>query len=267
MLFLDLDELENVFSRCWLWSTKSPAFARFRAEDHLIEYGDVPDLRKRAIEVLRDRGFTKAVGPVRLLTQLRYLGFAMNPVSFFYCYDPTGKAIEYVIAEVNNTPWGEQHLYIVPATETRRRSGIAIDEIEKIFHVSPFMPMEMYYRMAFSAPGSKLGVKIENHSSARDDAGSDPRLNAKKVLDVTMLLNRKPLTARNLNWMLLKFPLVTFKIFAGIYWQAFRLYLKKVPFHSHPGKQGRDMDPPSSPTERDSKQNVKNDSETVLVSR
>ena len=25
-------------------------------------------------------------GPIRMLTHLRYLGFAMNPVSFYYCF-------------------------------------------------------------------------------------------------------------------------------------------------------------------------------------
>jgi len=269
MLLLDLDELDSVFARRWFWSTKSAALARFRKEDHLIDFRSVENLRDRAVAVLHAKGFGKKIGAVRLLTQLRYLGFAMNPVSFFYCYDLTGTRVEAVIAEVNNTPWGEQHLYVIPANGNRNGSSVAANEIEKTFHVSPFMPMDMYYRMAFSNPGAKLGVKIENHlSGGQADQPESARAN-KKVLDVTMILNRKPLTSRNLNWMLIKHPLVSFKIFAGIYWQALRLYLKKVSFHPHPGKAIRTdvEDNKACAIDCDADHSAESDSETVLVGR
>jgi len=266
---LDLDELDSVFSGRWFWSTKSPAFARFRSQDHLIEFAEVENLRDRVIAALNKNGFSKAIGSVRLLTQLRYLGYAMNPVSFYYCFDPTNTYVEAVIAEVNNTPWGEQHLYVIPAAENGNHGRVAADEIDKTFHVSPFMSMEMNYRMAFSKPGEKLGVKIENHSSvgAEGDANDSP--SNIKLLDVTMLLNRKPLTTRNLNWMLVKYPLLSFKIFAGIYWQALRLYLKKVPFHSHPGKMKltENDGEEACAIDRDLATSVDSDSETVLVGR
>jgi DUF1365 family protein len=269
MLMLDLDELDSVFSGRLLWSVKSPALARFRSQDHLIEFADVKNLRDRAISALHAKGFSKKIGAVRLLTQLRYLGYAMNPVSFFYCFDPTNTHVEAVIAEVNNTPWGEQHLYVIPAVKNRIHSRIAADEIDKTFHVSPFMSMDMSYRMAFSNPGQKLGVKIENHASEAAEGGCEDSPSNKKLLDVTMLLNRKPITTRNLNWMLIKYPLLSFKVFAGIYWQALRLYLKKVPFHSHPGKlKLTEIEGEAACTiDRDLKNPVDSDSETVLVGR
>jgi DUF1365 family protein len=146
----------------------------------------------------------------------------MNPVSFFYCLDPTGENVIAVIAEVNNTPWGEQHVYIVKGCSGSR--NVVGHQIEKVFHVSPFMPMDMEYRMIFTPPGERLGVKIENYQDE------------KRVFDVSMLCEKKPITTWNLNRVLLAYPLISFKVIAGIYWHALRLFLKKVRFFPHPGK-------------------------------
>ena len=225
MLFLDLDELESVFKSRWFWSTSRFAPFRFRKSDHLKSESATECLKQRAINVLRTNGFDEPVFSIRLLTQLRYFGFAMNPVSFFYCFDENDSLLA-IVAEVNNTPWGEQHCYVITAENAERHP--ACENLEKTFHVSPFMSMEMGYRMAFSAPHQKLGVKIENHLHEPGEDGVE------KILDVSMLLKRKPITTWSLNSMLLKYPLISFQIFLSIYWHALRLYLKGVPFFSHP---------------------------------
>ncbi len=232
LFMLDLDELDSVFAGRWLWSTSRLAFARFKESAHLVGFKGAGSLRARVREVLVHHGIPAPDGPIRLLTQLRYLGFAMNPVSFYYCFDPSGIKITAIVAEVNNTPWGEQHVYVIPATDrslhsSARVTSVSSKRIEKTFHVSPFMSMDLTYRMAFSFPDEILGVKIENHLD-------EPVGGIRKILDVSMQMKRKPLTARNLNLMLLKYPLLSFRVVAGIYWQAFRLYLKKTPFYSHP---------------------------------
>ena len=43
-------------------------------------------------------------GPITLLTHLRYFGYVMNPVSFYYCWDKKYQNIDYIIVEINNTP-------------------------------------------------------------------------------------------------------------------------------------------------------------------
>ena len=196
----------------------------------------------------------------------------MNPVSFFYCFDPAGLKVEAIIAEVNNTPWGEQHVYVIDAAKPKgssshRKARVSADRIEKAFHVSPFMSMEMSYRMAFTPPTENLGVKIENHLD-------EPVNGVKKILDVTMQLKRKPLTAFNLNRLLIKYPFVSFKIFAGIYWQALRLYLKKTPYYAHPRKSAKGPkagqmleDPKKSNPPSQSSHSTQSESESVLVSR
>lgn len=225
MLLLDLDELNDVFRSRLLWSTKRLAPFRFRKSDYLKDFSFLPDLKDRAIRLLRFKGCDKPIRSVRLLTQLRYFGFAMNPVSFYYCYGEDD-SLAAIIAEVNNTPWGEQHCYVIEADEARK--SVSCENLDKTFHVSPFMSMAMSYRMAFSLPGQRLGVKIENHLDQPEGDGIE------KILDVTMLLKRKPITSWSLNLMLFKFPLISFQIFLAIYWQALRLYLKGIPFVTHP---------------------------------
>jgi DUF1365 family protein len=259
MLLLDIDEIPGVLNRTF-WSTRRWRLCRFKQQDHLRRYLSTANpndstLRERVVAALGDLGVHRPVGPIRLLTQLSYFGFSMNPVSFFYCYSPDGSTIEAIIAEVNNTPWGQQHLYLVDAVNSTPESVIRSGNIKKDFHVSPFLSLDMDYRMVLTPPGQRLAVKIENHllptaaencdggdacqlpdDPANQQASLPSRKN--KIIDVTMSLHRRPMTSRNLNWLLVKYPAISMQVFVGIYWQALILYLKKIPFVPHPDKAG-----------------------------
>ncbi|MEN1729281.1 MAG: DUF1365 family protein, partial [Pseudomonadota bacterium] len=49
-----------------------------------------------------------------------------------------------------------------------------------------------------------------------------------------MSLALEPVSGRAMAWTPFRFPLVTFKVVVGIYWQAFKLWIKGIPFHPHP---------------------------------
>lgn len=220
LVYLDLAELSDVFRGRLLWSTSRPAPAWFRRRDHLGDPAVPLDEEVRAL--VHERTGTRPSGPVRLLTNLRYWGYCMNPVSFYYCFAPDGERIDAVVAEVHNTPWNERHCYVFPRSASRSDGRRLRFVFPKEFHVSPFMGMDQHYDWSLTPPGDRLHVHMENH-----EAGA-------KRLDATMALSARPVTGPNLARALLSHPFVTGKVMAAIYWQALRLWWKRLPFFPHP---------------------------------
>ena len=213
--YLDLDELPEALDRLWFCSSRRPAAIRFRRGDHL---GPKELSLKAAVkQKVRQLGGPKLDGRICLLTNLRYFGYGFNPVSFYFCFDRDERPTA-VLAEVNNTPWGEQHCYLVPLSAGQ--PGLRSVQ-KKAFHVSPFMDLDMYYRWTVGEPGERLTVRIEN---LRD---------GERLFDATLALKREPLTGKNLARMMAGFPFMTLKVIGAIYLEALRLWLKKIPVHPH----------------------------------
>lgn len=223
-LYVDLAELDRIFADRWLWSVDRPNVACLRRED---AYGD-PSLsvdeavRRRVHEELGER----PLGPIRMLTHARYFGTTMNPVSFYYGFAEDGRRLEWVLAEITNTPWEERHAYLLPVSEARRVEGDYVWDFDKRFHVSPFVGMERRYRWRFRAPSESLVVHMDvDHGAHRE-------------FDATLILRRRPLDGPTLASCLARHPFLTAKVGLGIYWQAARLALKRTPFHPHPSTLG-----------------------------
>ena len=222
MMYLDLDELPTLFRKRWLWSATRPALARFRREDHLGAPDEpLPESVRGLVE--RETG-TRPQGPIRVLTNLSYFGYCFNPVSFYYCFEEDGETLQTIVAEVNNTPWGERDTYVLPDSMDVGKRGIRRFKPEKKMHVSPFMPMDVDYDWCFTEPAGRVSVYMANSSAG------------KRMFDASINLTRKEITGGNLASVLARFPFMTFKVIAGIYWQALRLWLKRCPVYQHPDK-------------------------------
>lgn len=235
MMYLDLAEVNEVFRGRWFWSSARTAPAQFRRADHL---GDPRQPLDQAVrDLVETRSGTRPRGPIRLLTQLRYLGYLMNPVSFFFCFDPQGNRVESIVAEVNNTPWGERHCYVLDATNATDaplpvESPALLPDVtdppsfrfrhRKDFHVSPFMGMEMDYAWRMSEPLQSLRVQV------------DCLQRGEKLFDASLALKRREITGWNLARAWVCYPWMTARIVAAIYWQALRLWLKRCPYFPHP---------------------------------
>ena len=222
LVYLDLAELSDVFRGRLLWSTSRPAPAWFRRRDHLGDPAIPLDEEVRAL--VHARTGTRPSGPVRLLTNLRYWGYCMNPVSFYYCFAPDGIAVDTIVAEVHNTPWNERHCYVLPGRRAERTaSGALRFRFPKVFHVSPFMPLELDYDWRFTPPGRTVFVHMDNLARG------------KRFFDATMVMRRREIDGRALAGTLTAHPFMTGKVIAAIYWQAFRLWLRRCPTFPHPG--------------------------------
>jgi hypothetical protein len=218
--WLDLAELDRVFRGRWLWSTRRPALAWLRRADYLGDPNVPLDTAVRD-RVERDTG-RRPDGPIRLLTHLRTFGHCFNPVSIYYCYDAADTRIDTVVAEITNTPWGERHAYVLPAARGERTASGLRYRFGKSFHVSPFMPMDHEYDWTFTEAGRTLGVRMVN------------RQGGERLFDAALALERREIDGLSLAWALTRHPFATLNVLRRIYWQAFRLWRKRIPFHAHP---------------------------------
>jgi DUF1365 family protein len=155
-----------------------------------------------------------------MLTQPRYLGFAMNPVSFYFCFDARGSRVEALMVEVTNTPWGEQHCYVFPGATIL--GPTSENHAPKGLHVSPFMPMDIEYGCRSSLPCDELSIRVDNYR------GQQP------IFHAELQLKRRTWNSTNLWRNLLRYPWMTQRIAAGIYWQALLLWWKGCPVFPHP---------------------------------
>ncbi|QJI44223.1 DUF1365 domain-containing protein [Pseudomonas sp. ADAK2] len=227
LLYLDLDEQQAVLGLSPLSGNSRFAPFSFRESDYLKAFTGtglrlIDAVRQQVSQVIGH----EPQGSICLLTQARSWGLAFNPVSFFYCHEADGQ-LAAILCEVTNTPWRERYHYVLPAKSAEARQGQHQHfAVAKAFHVSPFLPRDLEYRMSFSPAAHKLGVHMADWQGEL------------KLFDATLNLQRESLDRHSLHRYLRRFPWMTAKTCLAIYWQAVRLLLKRTPIFAHQAADG-----------------------------
>jgi uncharacterized protein len=241
MVYLDLTELDSIFSQSPFWSLKRWAPIQFKRSDFHVSATDL-DLNKSTKsdhnlksldsnlksldsavrDTVENKTGVRLTGPIRMLANLRYWGYVANPLTTYYCFDENGENVVAILAEVHNTPWNERHAYVLTGDNFEKRQACTF---EKSFHVSPFNPIDMRYHWLSTSPQKTLAIHLENWEQ---DA---------KIMDATLTLSRREMNKANMNQILIRFPWMTVKVIAAIYWQALQLLIKRIPIFGHPNRE------------------------------
>ncbi|MFT7108953.1 MAG: DUF1365 family protein [Psychrobacter glaciei] len=241
MMYLDIDEIRSIFSDKWYCSFNRLNLVTFKRSDYFNPAE--PDLKQAVIDRVSDFYSAADISPpsisrVCMLGHLRYFNMVFNPVVIYYCFDNNNK-LQAILSEITNTPWGERHSYVHPISSSQDlcNSELSVDsftnntqnhkfqfKFKKQFHVSPFNPMNMDYRWVFSEPKQSLHIHMDNHIQSNDGS---------KHFDATLVMESLSLS-KNLAKTLIQQPFIIVKVVLGIYYQAFKLWLKRSPFYGHP---------------------------------
>jgi uncharacterized protein len=217
-LMVDLDRLDEADRLSQLFSVNGRNLISFHEADHT---GDATvSLRAYADGLLADSGLDERAARILLVCYPRILGYVFNPLSVYYAYDPDDRLIA-LIYEVRNT-FGERHTYVCPVASGELTDSGLRQSCGKLFHVSPFIAMDMDYHFRMLPPGNEIRWRI-----LETDAEGP-------LLAATFSGMKVPLTSRALTRLTARIPFLTFKIVAGIHWEALKLWIKGAKYISRP---------------------------------
>lgn len=199
-LWVDIEALDTLESSLRLFSHTGRALFSLRDSDHGPRDGT--PLRPWIDAILRRADIDTAGGPTMLLAFPRVLGGRFYPVSFWYCFHADG-TLRAVLAEVNNT-FGEHHNYLLHEDGTPLSRSTLL-HADKVFHVSPFIPMDARYEFTFSTPGPHLSVSLLDVVEGSPLLLAEVNLRRRSLTDMQILrtfLRYGPMSSR--AWILIR---------------------------------------------------------------
>ena len=188
------------------------------------DHGDGRPLVEWIDALLAREGIGDADGEIWLHTFPRVLGYVFNPVSFWFAHRADG-ALRAIVCEVNNT-FGEKHCYLLAKDDGRPLAWGEELTARKVFHVSPFCPIEGGYRFRFLLARRDDGERFVARIDYDDARGP--------LLQTAIEGRLQPLSDAALLRLFVSRPAFTFGVVARIHWQALRLWAKRVPFFRKP---------------------------------
>lgn len=216
-ILVDLDRLKELGRMTPLLAVNKRGLASFHESDH-AENGET--IRAFADRLLGEAGLSERAHRVLLLAYPRIFGYVFNPISVYFAYD-AGDRLVAMIYSVRNT-FGERHTYVAPVQAGELTDSGVRQTRAKLFHVSPFIDMGARYHFRVLPPGKAVRLRIHE-----TEAGEP-------LLAASFSGEAEKLATSTLAACLLKIPFMTWKIVAGIHWEALKLWLKGARFHRSP---------------------------------
>jgi uncharacterized protein len=212
-LLLDLDQLATIDKASRLFSVNRFNVLSFYDKDY--GPGDGQPAADHARALLSKAGFNASALKILLLSYPRVLGYVFNPLSVYFAIDQSERLVA-LIYEVNNT-WGERRSYVVAAGNDHL--GTFAQSAKKELLVSPFAEARGRYGFRVTKPDNThdllVGVLLSDSQGA--------------LLKTHFKASPESWSDRRLAGLLVRYPLLTFKIITAIHVEAFKLWWKGVP--------------------------------------
>lgn len=216
-MLLDIDRVKDIAARSRMFAAEGGrGIFRFLNQDH--GPGQPGPLRPWVTEQLTKAGVDIAGGAIRLLAFPRVFGYVFNPLSIYFCYDPSG-VLRAILYEVTNT-FRERHTYVFPV-EAGGDETLKTHKCQKEMYVSPFIELDCEYGFKIVPPGETVAIAIRQ----KDLEGP--------LLDASFTGKALPFNDQTLRRLAFKFPFLTLKVMGAIHWEALKLWCKGIGLVTH----------------------------------
>ena len=231
MFYIDLNEIDLLSKKFFLISRNRFNIFNFRDKDHLQLPRENPDKTKSVKEHIKDylkqNGVELKNEKIFLLTNLCTFGYQFNPVSFYFTLPspalgeglglPAGQAgVRSCVVEIGNTYLEMKPFFLGKENFDGKKFHL---NTTKYFYVSPFTDMDTNFDFNIEVPDEKMNIKIDDYKKGR------------RFFISSLTGERKEMTNARLFWYAIRFPFITLQIISLIHWNAFKLWLKKIPYH------------------------------------